>query len=188
MKRPSACVFLANGFEEIEAVTIVDVLRRAGVEVALAAAGPGEGLRRTGAHDIVVEADLPLSDVQVARYQAFVVPGGQPGSSHLRDDARVQEMLEEAAAAGHIVAAICAGPIALESAGILRGRQATSFPGVELRTAHQREDRVVIDDNVITSRGPGTALEFALALAGRLVSEDVARALANEMLVVGAQR
>src|SRR5690606_34636369 len=156
MKKASACVFLANGFEEIEAITVVDVLRRAGVDVSLAAAGPGEGLRRTGAHGIVVEADLPLSDVQVARYQAFVVPGGQPGSSHLRDDARVQELLKEAAAAGHVVAAICAGPIALESAGILRGRQATSFPGVELRTAHQREERVVVDGNVITSRGPGT--------------------------------
>lgn len=188
MGNPRACVFLADGFEEIEVVTIVDVLRRAGVEVSVAAVGPGDDLWRRGAHDIAVRAELRVSDVQVARYQAFVVPGGQPGASHLRDDARVQALLREAAGAGCVVAAICAGPIALESAGLLRGRSATSYPGVQLETARVREERVVVDGAVITSRGPGTALEFSLALVGRLVSEDAARALADKMLVQGPPR
>lgn len=178
-----ACVFLADGFEETEAVAVIDVLRRANVDVEVAAVGPREEPWRTGSHGIDVRSTLRVGDVKVDAFDAFVVPGGQPGATHLRDDPTVQALLQEAHRRGLVVAAICAGPIALESAGVLRGRSATAFPGVELPSAQFREQRVVVDGHVVTSRGPGTALEFSLALVEQLVSKQAAQELATKMLV-----
>lgn len=176
-----ALVLIANGFEEIEAVTIIDVLRRAGVTVV--AAGLEAGVAR-GAHDISVGTDASLDAVapDADRFDAIVLPGGMPGSARLRDDPRVQQLLVSFARHGKLVAAICAAPIALDAAGILRGRRATSFPGFELATAMFTEERVVEDTNIITSRGPGTALEFALTLVARLVSPERAAELGSTML------
>lgn len=177
------CVFLADGFEEIEAVTIIDVLRRAEVSVDIAAVGARRELWRTGAHGLVVQATTTAEAVDADRFDALVLPGGQPGSTHLSQDARVQELVKSANRAGRIVAAICAAPLALESAGVLKGRRATSFPGVSLPSAEYLTARVVRDGNLITSRGPGTAFDFALTLVEQLVSEALARRLSERMLV-----
>jgi 4-methyl-5(b-hydroxyethyl)-thiazole monophosphate biosynthesis len=185
MSQKTVLVPLAPGFEEIEAVTIVDVLRRAGVKVVTASLGAQDV---PGAHDVHVRADTTL-DAAVkggAKYDAVVLPGGMPGASNLREDARVLSALKSCAAHDGITAAICAAPIALEAAGLLKGRRATAYPGFreQLASAAQRLDaRVVEDGHVITSAGPGTALDFALALVARLAGADRAADLRKGMLV-----
>jgi 4-methyl-5(b-hydroxyethyl)-thiazole monophosphate biosynthesis len=175
----NALVLLAEGFEEIEAVTIIDVLRRADVAVTTASLGKSPV---TGSHGIALVADRALDAVAVSDFDAVVLPGG-PGAKHLKEDARVQALLKQAASAGKVVAAVCAAPIALEAAGLLAGRRATSYPGHELPSARYSEERVVVDGNVVTSRGPGTALEFSLALAEKLTGADVRERLQRAMLV-----
>ena len=169
---------LAEGFEEIEAITVVDLLRRAGVEVHTAGLG---GLQVTGSHGITVTADIALDAARGADYDMIVLPGGMPGADHLKRDARVISLLRCFAAEGRWTAAICAAPGVLAHAGVLDGRAATSFPGF-LRPdsapgIRLRDDPVVIDGKVVTSRGPGTATEFGLALvemlAGRAMREQV---------------
>ena len=162
---PRVLVPLAEGFEEIEAVTVVDLLRRAGIEVHTAALG---GLQVTGSHGITMAADLALDAAQDGDYDMIVLPGGMPGADHLKRDARVVSLLRRYAAEGRYTAAICAAPGVLAHAGLLDGRAATSFPGfLDAGSAPDirlRADPVVIDGRVVTSRGPGTAVEFGLAL------------------------
>jgi len=176
-----ALVLLADGFEEIEAVTIIDVLRRA--EVKVTAAALGERTVR-GVHDIVLEADARLDDLDTAAFDALILPGGTPGAKRLRDDPRVLQLVKAFARDEKTVAAICAAPIVLEAAGVLGGRRATSYPGFDLPSARvQTSDRVVQDGQIVTSRGPGTALDFALTLAERARGTAVARALREDLLV-----
>lgn len=162
---PSALVLLAEGFEEIEAVTVIDLLRRAGVEVRTAAL---HGRRATGSHRITLEADAELEDLQDPLFDAIVLPGGLPGADHLQQDARVISLLQRYATEDRYVAAICAAPGVLARAGLLDGRRATSYPGflgtgsaqgIQLETSP-----VVVDGRIVTSRGPGTAIDFALSL------------------------
>jgi 4-methyl-5(b-hydroxyethyl)-thiazole monophosphate biosynthesis len=174
---------LADGFEEIEAATIIDVLRRAGVDVTVAALR-GHPVR--GAHGIGIAADVTLAEVERRRFDAVVLPGGMPGAANLRDDPRVTAALCDVVKRGGTAAAICAAPIALEAAGLLKGRRATAYPGFreELGSASDRvSDRVVSDGPIVTSAGPGTAMEFALALVERLVSKETADKLRDAMLV-----
>ncbi len=171
---------LASGFEEIEAVTIIDVLRRAGVEVLVAGVGPSPV---SGSHDIAIQTDCDIADVNASDLDAIVLPGGLPGATHLRDDEHVQRLVREVAGQGKLTAAICAAPIALEAAGVLVGRNATSYPGFELPSAKYQEARVVEDAHIVTSRGPGTALELSLALVRRLVGDECAAELRERMLV-----
>jgi 4-methyl-5(b-hydroxyethyl)-thiazole monophosphate biosynthesis len=173
-----ALVPLAEGFEELEAVTIIDVLRRAGVEVTVAALGASPV---TGSHAIRVEADASLDAVQADVFDAVVLPGG-PGAKRLRDDERVKAVVRRLAREGRLVAAVCAAPIALEAAGVLAGKRATVYPGNQLPSAEQVDERVVVDGSIITSRGPGTALEFALALVEKLSGHAKAAELARAML------
>jgi 4-methyl-5(b-hydroxyethyl)-thiazole monophosphate biosynthesis len=175
-------VILAPGFEEIEATTIIDVLRRA--EISVTVSGLDER-RVTGSHDIRVEADSVLDEVNVDEYEALVLPGGLPGAHHLRDDARVTGLVRRFHDRGRWVAAICAAPIVLEKAGILNGRRATSYPGQELPSSHYEQQAVVRDGRVITSRGVGTALSFACELVACLKSPELAATLAERMLVPG---
>ena len=180
MKR--VLVPLAEGFEEIEAITVVDLLRRANVEVRTAAlAGP----RVTGSHGITVEADLTLGDVRAADYDMIVLPGGMPGADHLKKDARVVGLLREFASTGRYAAAICAAPGVLAHAGLLDGREATSYPGFLGQDSapgiRLSESPVVIDGKVVTSRGPGTAIDFALALIGLLEGKDAADAVGRRL-------
>lgn len=168
---------LAQGCEELEAVTIIDILRRAGIDVVSAGltAGPVRASRGT-----VLLPDATLDEVQQQSFDLVVLPGGMPGSEHLRDDARVVALLQRTAADGKRVAAICAAPMALHAAGLLEGKRATSYPGVldQLPGSHRySQDAVVVDGQVTTSRGPATAMDFALALveqlAGRARREQV---------------
>jgi protein deglycase len=175
-----ALVLLAEGFEEIEAVTIIDVLRRGGVTVTTAALGKSPV---RGSHGIAVEADTALDGLAVEPFDAVILPGGMPGAKHLREDERVQSLLKAARARGKILGAICAGPIALESAGLLKDKRATSYPGHGLPSARYVEEPVVVDGDLITSRGPGTALDFALVLVARLAGGETAERLRHAMLV-----
>jgi protein deglycase len=160
---------LAEGFEEIEAVTIVDLLRRAGVEVVTAGLAPGPV---TGAHGISLAPDTDLGSVLGQRFDMAALPGGMPGSANLAADPRLLAFLRQLVDCGGCVAAICAAPSVLAQAGLLAGKHATSFPGFlgpeNAPGTILSEAPVVADGQVITSRGPGTAIDFALALIERL--------------------
>ncbi len=169
---------LAPGFEDLEAVTMVDLLRRAGVEVITAGLEPG---LIQGARGMRVQPDATLSEILDQDFDMMALPGGLPGAEHLKNDSRVQALLQRHAQAGKWTAAICAAPMALAQAGLLEGRKATAYPGVLERLAvagmTRIGDPVVVDGRVVTSRGPGTAMDFALALveilAGRARREEV---------------
>lgn len=179
---PSVLVPLAPGFEDLEATTIVDILRRAGVEVITAGLAPG---LVQGSRGMRVQPDANLDDVMQREFDMIALPGGMPGSEHLKNDPRVQALLKRMAAAGRYTAAICAAPMALAAAGLLNGRRATSYPGVvdgmDLPGTIYLTQPVVVDGKVVTSRGPGTAMDFALALVellmGRAVRDQMEAAL-----------
>ena len=164
---------LAQGCEELEAVTIIDLLRRAGIEVITAGldAQPVRASRGT-----VLIPDTTLDKVTECDFDMIVLPGGLSGADHLDQDARLHVMLKRTAAAGRYVAAICAAPKVLASTGLLNDRKATSFPGVldkiSVAGMDYREEAVVQDGKIITSRGPGTAMDFALALIENLVNKE----------------
>ncbi|MBR2381278.1 MAG: DJ-1/PfpI family protein [Clostridia bacterium] len=173
-------VFLANGFEEIEALTPVDVLLRAGFEVKTVAVGDGKTV--TGAHGISVIADIHESEYRDATPEAIILPGGMPGTTNLEKSATVINAINQAMNNGALVGAICAAPSILGIMGYLNQRNATCFPGFEqyLDGANVLDARVVVDGNVITSRGMGCASEFSLAiieyLAGKERAGKIARA------------
>jgi 4-methyl-5(b-hydroxyethyl)-thiazole monophosphate biosynthesis len=162
---------LADGCEELEAVTIIDLLRRAGVEVVSAGLQSGVVKASRGVQLVPdVTLDIALQD----DYDMVVLPGGMPGAANLKGDARILALLKKMAAEGKYTAAICAAPMVLAEAGVLDGKQATSYPGfldgqsgVTVSTA-----AVVQDGKVLTSRGPGTAMDFALALVETLMGAD----------------
>ncbi len=157
---------LAEGFEELEAVTVIDLLRRAHFEVV--GAGLQDGLVK-GSRGTVVLPDSSLDAILDASFDMIVLPGGMPGSDHLNSDPRIRELLRKMDAERKYIAAICAAPKVLACAGILSGKRVTAFPGVleQLPAAANvilRSEAVVQDGNIITSRGPGTAMDFALRL------------------------
>lgn len=164
---------LAQGCEELEAVTIIDLLRRAGIEVVTAGLDDGPV---TASRGVRLLADVPLDEVLGQEFDMIVLPGGLPGSDHLDADERVQGLLKRLSEEGKVTAAICAAPKALATAGLLDGRKATSYPGVidamGLSSTKVLEEAVVEDGTVITSRGPGTAMDFSLALIERLLGRD----------------
>jgi 4-methyl-5(b-hydroxyethyl)-thiazole monophosphate biosynthesis len=178
--RKQVLVPLAEGFEEIEAAIIIDVLRRAEIKVVVAGLG---ALDVTGAHALRFGADRELAGLEGADFDAVVLPGGMPGAKHLRESPLLLAIVREAAAAGKLVAAVCAAPTALEAAGLLAGRKATSFPGYPLPSATFSEERVVVDGNLVTSRGPGTAFDFALQLVAMLSGQELAQKLRKAMLL-----
>lgn len=178
MKR--VLVPLAEGFEELEAVTVIDILRRAGIEVVVASLGESPV---TGAHGIRVAADTPLAALVEQDFDMIALPGGMPGAEHLKKDTRVAEFAKRLHAQGRPVAAICAAPMVLAAAGLLDGRRATSYPGFlegATKTSVCR-DAVVVDGGVITSRGPGTALDFALQLVETLEGAAARRAVESRL-------
>ncbi|OCL26382.1 4-methyl-5(B-hydroxyethyl)-thiazole monophosphate biosynthesis protein [Orenia metallireducens] len=172
---------LAEGFEEIEAITNIDILRRAGLEVETASLG---GLAVTGGHDIIIKADKRIDEVNSEDLVGIVLPGGMPGAANLRDDSRVISLIQELAGKEALIAAICAAPIVLEGAGVINNRVATSYPGFEqeLESCNYLQDRVVVDGNIITGRGPGVAVEFALKLVDYLVGSKKVEELKATML------
>jgi 4-methyl-5(b-hydroxyethyl)-thiazole monophosphate biosynthesis len=173
---------LADGFEEIEAVTIIDTLRRAGLAVTTA------GLRSTsvdGAHGISVKADATFAEVDPTSFDMLILPGGMPGTSNLAEDARVVAAVQSLAKQQKRVSAICAAPLVLAKAGVISKTPVTCYPGFETKLGDadvKREQRVVKAGRVITSRGPGTALEFSLAIVEELCGSAKAKELAEAMI------
>lgn len=168
---PTVLIPLAQGCEEIEAVTIIDLLRRANITVVGASLSDAPVKASRG---VMLLADTTLDSALQQSFDMVVLPGGMPGSAHLADDPRIIQLLQHMTMTGAYVAAICAAPIALHAAGLLEGKRVTSFPGVldELPGSHvYLNDAVVVDGNIITSRGPGTAMDFALTLIELLVDK-----------------
>lgn len=166
-------VMLAEGFEEVEAITVIDYLRRTGVEAEIISTE--KELYVEGAHGIRVAADKLLNQIKdLSGYRGVVIPGGRPGAMSLRENDRVIQIVQELYTSGKLVAAICAGPIVLERAGVLKGKAATCYPGFdkEMKDILMKEELVVKDGNIITSRGPATAVYFALKLVEYLQGED----------------
>lgn len=161
---------LAQGCEELEAVTIIDLLVRAGVKVTSAGLDD-QPVRASRGTVLVPDTDLDTALQQ--DYDMVVLPGGLPGADHLNNDPRIHSLLKHMAAEDRYTAAICAAPKVLASAGLLDGKKATSYPGVLDALGMSAEaEAVVFDGSVITSRGPGTAMDFALALIETLVGKD----------------
>ena len=185
MKR--VLVPLAEGFEELEAVTIIDVLRRAGIDVVVASLA---GSPVTGSHGIRLCADTPLAALAEQEFDMIALPGGMPGAEHLKKDARIAQIIQNLHARGRPVAAICAAPMVLAAAGVLDGRRATSYPGFLDDAARTTvvDEAVVADGGVITSRGPGTALDFALALVAELAGPEARVKIESGMQRAGAGR
>jgi len=167
----TALILFADGSEELEAISIVNILRRAGVSVTLAGLSSGS-LR--GSRGVVIVPDTTLDEALAQSYDMVVLPGGQPGANNLKADMRVLQLVQYMAQQGKYVAAICAAPSILATAGLLDGKQATSFPGALSSFLKVRLQPVAIveDGKLITSRGPGTAMDFALLLAERLVGKE----------------
>ncbi len=180
---PKVLVPLAQGCEELEAVTVVDLLRRA--EFQVLTAGLEEGPVRASRGTVLLP-DATLEQIQGQAFDLVALPGGLPGADHLNADERIHRLLRETHARGGWVAAICAAPRVLADAGLLRGRRATSYP--EALTPAQREgvrfveEPVVVDDRVITSRGPGTAMDFALALIEALAGRERREAVEGPLM------
>ncbi|GHV31203.1 DJ-1 family protein [Spirochaetia bacterium] len=195
-----ALVLLADGFEEVEAITPIDYLRRAGIMVTTAAIFGGEMVK--GSHNVGILADTTLEKLtaqdskqnfaaNAADWDAVVLPGGGMGSENLAASAAVGSFVKAMAAAGKLVCAICAAPaVVLAPLGLLKGRRFTCYPGMEAQTsgsavsgATWTEDRVVVDGTLITSRGAGTAGEFAAAIIGKLAGEAEAEKVGKAVLL-----
>jgi 4-methyl-5(b-hydroxyethyl)-thiazole monophosphate biosynthesis len=172
-----AIVLLAEGFEEIEAITAIDILRRAGADVTVAGVS---GIKITGSHGITVLADKRIEEAGID-FDACVLPGGMPGSTHLAASEKVTNLIQTLHSQGKIIAAICAAPsVVLAPLGILKGISATGFPGTEKNFCADttiKKDAVVVDANIITGRGPATALLFALAIVEKLIDTPTAEKL-----------
>jgi protein deglycase len=185
---PRAVVPLADGAEEMEAVAVIDVLRRARWEVIVAAVrAPGApgGAPLRASRGVRLCADQEWSADLMTGCTALVLPGGAGGTQILRSDPRILDAVRRQHADGKWVCAICAAPLVLQEAGILKGRRATCHPGVrqELRDPAYSDDRVVIDGNLITSKGPGTALEFALAILEQVEGPASAKAVRDGLVL-----
>lgn len=176
-------MFLANGFEEIEALCPLDLLRRAGVEVTTVAIG-GDAMKVTGSHGITVLADMDEADFADAAPEMVILPGGMPGASNLDESAVVDGAIAAAVKTGGYLAAICAAPMILGKRDLLCGKRAICFPGFEkyLNGATVADERVVRDGKIITAAGMGVALEFGLALVAALRDSASAAALRRAVL------
>lgn len=175
---------LAEGFEEIEAVTVIDILRRADIEVVVAGLkeGPIEG-----AHRVRVLPDASLDGLDPGKFDGLVLPGGFPGYVNLEKDDRVLKIVEQMNRTGKWVAAICCAPTVLIRLGILQGKRATVSPSGKAKVAacaQYSEDRVVVDGNLVTSQSPGTAMEFALKLVELLAGEEKMKQIKAQTLAI----
>ena len=179
----TAYVFFAQGFEEIEAFTSVDVLRRAGVNVVMVSVTEDEIVR--GAHGISVLADKTIGNVDFSEADLLLLPGGMPGASNLAACAELTKQLKAFAAQGKPYAAICAAPYVLGELGLLNGKKATCYPGFEehLKGAVVTGVMAQQDGNVVTGKGPAAAMEFALKVAALLVGQPKADEVAAGMLL-----
>lgn len=170
---PRVLVPLAQGCEELEAITIIDLLRRAGIEVVTAGLDDNPV---TASRGVKLIPDTSIQQVENDDFDMLVLPGGQPGSDHLSDNEQIIKIIQRLAAENRFISAICAAPRVLARAGVLDGKRATCYPGsldsFELSSTDITNESVVIDGKIVTSRGPGTAMDFALTLIEQLVGTD----------------
>ncbi|MDR1373664.1 MAG: DJ-1/PfpI family protein [Treponema sp.] len=185
-----ALLLLADGFEEVEALTPADYLRRAGIEVTLVSVSPNPAVK--GAHGIQVMSDVTFTELAglgqggVRSWDGILLPGGMPGAANIAASVSACTLIREMAAAKKVVAAICAAPaVVLAPLGLLEGRRFTCFPGMEdkVRGGRWSEDRVVVDGGLITSRAAGTAGEWAAAIIAKFLNEGEAKKLAQQVLL-----
>ena len=175
-------IFLAEGFEEIEALTVVDLLRRAGIEITTASITGNKQV--TGSHNITVEADALFEDINFAETDMIILPGGMPGTNNLDACESLKAQIKAFADAGKKLAAICAAPRVFGKMGILAGKKATCYPGNEefLQGADPQTTEVVKDGNFITSRGMGTAIPFGLAIIEEFQGKEAADDMAKKII------
>ncbi|MEM5766181.1 MAG: DJ-1/PfpI family protein [Candidatus Aenigmatarchaeota archaeon] len=173
-------VLLADGFEEIEAITVIDVLRRGGIEVQTVSIA---GIWVTGSHNIKIMADKKINEIDLEKYDGIILPGGLKGVNNLLRSSKIKEFLEKMDEKGKLIAAICAAPLILAKYHLLDNKRATIYPGMERELPYPRNERVVVDANIITSQGPGTALEFALAIIEKILGKDKASELKEQLVV-----
>ncbi|MEK6733251.1 MAG: DJ-1 family glyoxalase III [Candidatus Omnitrophota bacterium] len=177
-----AVILLATGFEEIEAVTVVDILRRAGIDVVIAGI---ENFSVIGSHGITVSADKRLSDVK-HDFDAVILPGGMPGAMHLHNSSEVNDFIKDMNAKRVLIAGICAAPsVVMAPIGILDDKSATCYPGDQIdfaKNTKYKDEAVVVDGNIITSQGPATAMEFAFAIVEKLIGKDAVKKLKKHTL------
>lgn len=176
-----ARILFATGYEEVEALTVVDILRRAGMECLMVASDDADTV--TGAHGICVGMDEKISDIS-DNSDIVILPGGIPGVPNLKANPKVEALVKKQNDRGAYVAAICAGPTALGAFGVLADKTATCYPGCEgqLMAKDHRTDSVVVDGNVITSRGVGTAIDFGLKIVEVMIGKAVADELAEKIV------
>jgi 4-methyl-5(b-hydroxyethyl)-thiazole monophosphate biosynthesis len=172
---------LATGFEETEAVAVIDLLRRAEIEVTIC--GLGDKIV-TGSHEITIHCDTMISDVAVDDFDCLFLPGGQPGTNNLKNDPQVINLIRQFDISKKWITAICAAPTVFQAAGILSGKKVTSYPAEResFTDSVYLEENVVRDGKIITSRGVGTAIEFALYLIGVLKDHETRKMLADRIL------
>ena len=177
------CIYLAKGFEEIEALTVVDILRRADIQVDMISI-TGD-LVVEGAHHIKVMADILLEDVDYTNSEMNILPGGMPGTIHLEEHKELEKIILDWNQNKKYIGAICAAPRILGKLNLLQGKKATCYPGFEkyLYGAEYVKESVVKSDHIITSRGPGTAMEFALELVRVLKGEKIAADLKTQLIL-----
>ena len=175
-------VFLAEGFEEIEALTVVDLLRRARIGCGTVSIGPERAV--TGSHKITVMADLLFDQVDFDSLDMIILPGGQPGTENLRNFKPLTDKLIEFDAAGKCISAICAAPTVFGQLGLLKGKKACCYPGLEdkLTGADVSDDSVCVDGHITTSRGMGTAIDFGLSIIERFQGEEAADDMASRVV------
>lgn len=175
-------VLLAEGFEEVEALTVVDYLRRMDIGADMVSVTDDRNVK--GAHGVEVVTDKELEDLDLSQYEGIVIPGGLPGAENLKKNSKVIEAVREFNHDKRLVAAICAGPIVLEEAGILEGNDYTCYPGFEkvIKQGNHKEENVVRDGNIITSRGPALAGDFAIEIVNFIAGKETKEALMKDIV------
>lgn len=175
-------ICMANGCEEIEALTVVDIMRRAGITIDMLSIN--DSLTVTGSHNIEFRADKLITEADCNDYDGIILPGGMPGTTNLEANTAVQHGISSLFNRGDLVAAICAAPSILGKNGVANGKNVTSYPGFEdvFSRSTYRTDSVVVDGNVITSRGMGTAIDFALAILEYIKGPEAAKDMADKII------
>lgn len=175
-------IFLADGFEDIEGLTVVDLMRRAGIDIATVSIKETKEI--TTSHGITLLADKTFGETDFSDADMLVLPGGMPGTRYLGEYKPLTDLLESFYIKGGRIAAICAAPTVLAALGFLKGRKATAYPSCmgDLEGAVLSEEKVVVDGNVTTSRGLGTAIDFGLSLIGQLLGEEKAAEIAESVV------
>ena len=182
-KMNKALILMADGFEEIEGLAVVDILRRGGITIDMVSIYDNSTIK--GSHDIVISSDKNISDINEDEYDIIIIPGGQPGTNNIKGSDKAKEMILHFYSAGKYVAAICAAPTVLGMLGILEGKRACCYEGLEngLTGAVISYDNVVKDGKIITSRGMGTAVEFGLAILSAIKGDDAGKAMSKAIMI-----